>query len=107
MAYCERKLMLIGKAAAMRFHAAPMSQGLLAAAAATTPARHPCQLEDTASTLSQYMQLIIMHAYQPPPTGCTMTQRVTYNWPVEYQMFPTRERHGEWRGPDPTTCSGA
>ena len=54
--------MLIGKAAAIRFHAAPISKGLLAAAAATTPAQHPCQLGKAASTLSQYMQLCISHS---------------------------------------------
>ena len=59
--------MLIGKAAAMRFHAAPMSKGLLAAAAATMPAQHPCQLRGTASTLSQYAQFITMHAHQSFP----------------------------------------
>ena len=88
MAYCERKLVLIGKAAAMRFHAAPMSKGLLAAAAATTPAQHPCQLRNTASTLSQYMQLIMMHAHVCLPSGCTTTQGVTFDRPAACQMFP-------------------
>ena len=62
--------MLSGKAAAMRFHAAPMSKGLLAAAAATTPAQHHCQLRGTARALSQYMQLISM------PRACVSPKRM-------------------------------
>ena len=80
--------MLVGKAAAMRFHAAPMSKGLLAAAAATTPAQHLFQLRHTASILSQYMQCITVHVYtsdRPLPSGCSMTQTVTSSRPVAHQ----------------------